>query len=92
MMSMSDDPTLPPMGNARVDAAASRLNQAFVQLTQKMEHLQTQLTDHPEVELLEQENMRLHEENASLKELLQETDQQLETMARQVAEMMGEAA
>lgn len=89
---MSDDPTLPPMGNPRVDAAASRLNEAFVLVTQKIEHLQEQLSEHPEVDLLEKENMRLHEENATLKELLMEADKQLADMAEHVSQMLEETA
>ncbi len=85
---MEEEPTIQPMGNARVDAAATRLNEAFLQVTQKMGHLQNQLSEHPEVDLLETENMRLHKENAGLKELLQETDTQLAQMAEQLAQMM----
>ena len=69
------------MGNARIDAAASRLNEAFIKLTRKMEHLQSQVSENPEIDLLEQENMRLHQENAELRQLLEETDQKLAEMA-----------
>ena len=88
---MSEEPTLPPMGNARVDAAASRLNDAFIQIAQKMERLQGQVSDHPEINLLEQENMRLHKENAELKALLAEADQELADMVEQVEQWMEEA-
>lgn len=89
---MSDDQTIPSMGNSRIDAAASRLNEAFLQITQKMERLQGQLSEHPEVDLLEKENMRLHEENAQLRELLNETNEQLAEMAEWVNQLMESAA
>ncbi|MDG1286050.1 MAG: hypothetical protein P8P30_00630 [Rickettsiales bacterium] len=89
---MEDEPTIHPMGNARVDAAASRLNDAFVQVTQKLEYLQSQVSEHPEIDLLETENMRLHQETAELKSLLADTDTQLAQMAEQLTQMMEDAA
>lgn len=89
---MEDEPTIHPMGNARVDAAASRLNEAFLQVTQKLKHLQNKVSEHPEVDLLEPENMRLHKENAELKSLLTDTDARLAQMAEQLTQMMEDAA
>lgn len=86
---MSEEPTIPSMGNPRVDAAASRLNEAFLLLNQKLEYLQSQRTENPEIDLLETENMRLHRENAELKTVLQEMDEQLAQMSAQLESMMG---
>ena len=84
--------SLPSMGNPRVDAAASRLNAAYIQVTQKMEKLQNQLSEHPEIDLLETENMRLHKENAELKTLLAHADSQINEMLQQLEALMEQAA
>lgn len=87
---MSDEPTIPSMGNPRVDAAASRLNDAFLAVTQKLEAMQNQMVAHPEVDLLEKENISLHRENADLKNLLQEMDDQLAQMSEHLESLMNE--
>ena len=84
--------SLPSMGNPRVDAAASRLNAAFILVTQKMEALQNQFSENPEIDLLETENMRLHKENADLKILLAQADHQINEMLQQLEEMMEQTA
>lgn len=87
---MSDEPTIPSMGNPRVDAAASRLNDAFLAMTQKLESLQGQMSHNPEVDLLEKENISLHKENAELKTLLHEMDGQLAQMSDALEALMNE--
>ena len=80
--------SLPSMGNPRVDAAASRLNTAFIHVTQKIEALQNQLSEHPEIDLLETENMRLHKENAELKARLIHANDQINKILQQIEQMM----
>lgn len=86
---MTDDSTFPSFGNARIDAAAQRLNQAFLKLEQKRyESAAPADGRHEEINLLEQENMRLHEELAGLKQLLNELDAQLADTEQQLNAFM----
>lgn len=86
---MSKEPTLPSLGNPRIDAAAHRLNQAFLRLEEKMQNPQIKGAEKDaEIELLENENMRLHEELAQLNKLLEEVDKTLEVTGNEVATMM----
>lgn len=90
-MIMTEEPTIPSMGNPRVDAAASRLNEAFLAVTKKLEKLQGQMSEHPEIDLLEKENISLHKENAELKTLLQEMDNELARMAEHIEALVNES-
>ena len=85
---MSEEPTIPSMGNPRIDAAAARLNAAFANVTQKIEYLQGQFVENPEIDLLEKENMRLHKETAELKDVLTEMDEQLAQMEQALKSMV----
>lgn len=65
--------------------AAERLNTAILTLEQR---LHQRAEPNAEIELLEKENMQLHEENQSLRGLLEELETRLEMSILQVEELM----
>jgi hypothetical protein len=65
--------------------AAERLNTAIIALEQRL-HQPSE--PNVEIDLLEKENMRLHEENQGLRELLELLDVRLEMSILQMEELM----
>ncbi len=73
-----------------VSQAAERLNAALSRLEQRIIDLRQDRGSQPELELLERENLQLHEENRHLRDLLDALEMRLELSIVQLESLMSE--
>ncbi len=86
---MTHQSPIASMGNARIDAAAERLNHAFNRVSETIERLRQESLSSGDTSSLEKENQQLVEKYQALQDVIAQTDQELEAMTTQIEALLA---